>query len=97
MTDTNDIADELHVLLVEDDPADVILTKEAFEHYKIPNPLDVVNDGAEALKFLRRTGPHAHAMRPGLILLDLNLPGIDGREVLTPTSPSRSTSIGSWT
>jgi CheY-like chemotaxis protein len=72
----------VHVLLVEDDPGDVLMTKEAFEHHKIRNPLHVVADGAEAIRFLRREGEYADAPRPGLVLLDLNLPRKNGREVL---------------
>ena len=70
------------VLLVEDDPGDVLMTREAFEHHRISNQLHVVNDGEQALQFLRRTGEYASAPRPGLILLDLNLPRRDGLEVL---------------
>jgi len=79
---TEPAADEIHVLLVEDDPGDVLMTQEAFEHHKLRNQLHVVSDGVEALSFLRREGEHADAPRPGMILLDLNLPRKDGREVL---------------
>jgi two-component system response regulator len=72
----------IDVLLVEDDPADELITREAFEHNKIGNTLHVVRDGEEALDFLYRRGAHADAVRPDLILLDLNLPGMTGREVL---------------
>ena len=74
--------DVVDVLLVEDDDGDVLMTREAFEHHKIRNKLHVVRDGEEALQFLHREGPYADAPRPGLILLDLNLPSRDGREVL---------------
>lgn len=70
------------VLLVEDDPGDELMTREAFEHNKVGNALHVVRDGAEALDFLYRRGDHAAAPRPDLVLLDLNLPKRDGREVL---------------
>lgn len=70
------------VLLVEDDPGDVVLVTEAFEHNKVKNDLHTVQDGVEALAFLRREDPYADAPVPDLILLDLNLPRKDGREVL---------------
>lgn len=72
----------LDILLVEDNPADVRLTQEAFRDGKIRNNLMAVKDGVEALEFLRRRGRYADAVRPDLILLDLNLPRKDGREVL---------------
>lgn len=70
------------ILLVEDNPADVRLTLEALKEAKVRNNLDVVGDGEEALSFLRRTGAHARAARPDLILLDLNLPKKSGLEIL---------------
>ncbi|GAA3935045.1 response regulator [Actinomadura viridis] len=72
----------IEVLLVEDDPGDVLLTREAFEDNKVGNNLNVVNDGEEAMAFLRREEPYTDAPRPDLMLLDLNLPRKDGREVL---------------
>ncbi|BCJ44196.1 two-component system response regulator [Actinoplanes ianthinogenes] len=72
----------IEVLLVEDDPGDVLMTQEAFEEHKVRNRLNVVSDGSEALSYLRREGQYADAVRPDLILLDLNLPKRDGREVL---------------
>ena len=72
----------IQVLLVEDNPGDVRLTKEALKEGKLLNQLTVVGDGVEALSFLRKEGKYADALQPELILLDLNLPKKDGREVL---------------
>ncbi|MFR9749495.1 response regulator [Nocardia sp. 004] len=72
----------IDILLVEDDPGDELMTREAFEDNKIGNTLHVTRDGEEALDFLYRQGTHANAPRPDLILLDLNLPKYDGRQVL---------------
>ncbi|MBI5672905.1 MAG: response regulator [Nitrospirae bacterium] len=72
----------VEILLVEDNPGDVRLTKEALKEAKVINHLTVLKDGVEALAFLRREGQYANAPRPHLILLDLNLPKKDGREVL---------------
>jgi two-component system response regulator len=74
--------DPVEILLVEDDPGDVLMTREALADAKMANELHVVNNGEEALAFLFREGEYADAPRPGLILLDLNLPRVDGREVL---------------
>lgn len=72
----------IDILLVEDNPGDVRLTTEALRRGRVANTLHVVDDGDKALAFLRREGEYADAPRPGLVLLDLNLPGLDGREVL---------------
>ena len=79
---TNASDDLLHILLVEDSPTDVMMTREALEYYKVLNPLHVVEDGVEAMQYLRREGKYCAAPRPGLIILDLNLPRKSGREVL---------------
>ena len=70
------------VLLVEDDPGDELMTREAFEENKVRNELHVARDGEDALDFVYQRNQHAGAPRPDLILLDLNLPKYDGREVL---------------
>jgi CheY-like chemotaxis protein len=79
---TDSLVNVIDVLLVEDDPGDVLMTREAFEQHKVANQLHVVSDGVEAMRFLRREEGYADVPRPGLILLDLNLPRKDGREVL---------------
>jgi two-component system, chemotaxis family, response regulator Rcp1 len=73
---------QISILMVEDNPADVRLTREAFREGKLHNVLNVVKDGVEAMAFLRRQPPYHDVQRPQLILLDLNLPRKDGREVL---------------
>jgi CheY-like chemotaxis protein len=72
----------IEILLVEDNPGDVRLTKEALKEGRVHNNLNVVIDGAAALDFLHRRPPYEKAPRPDLILLDLNLPRLDGRQVL---------------
>jgi CheY-like chemotaxis protein len=74
--------DLIEILLVEDNPGDVRLTREALKDSKILNRLSVVGDGMEAMAFLRRDGEYADVPRPDLVLLDLNLPKKDGRSVL---------------
>ena len=72
----------IEVLLIEDDPGDVLITREAFEHHKIRNTLRVASDGQEGLDYLYQRGSHKGATRPDLILLDLNLPKYDGHQLL---------------
>jgi CheY-like chemotaxis protein len=72
----------IDVLLIEDDPGDILITREAFEHHKIHNTLHVARDGQEGLDYLHQRGQHEGAQRPDLILLDLNLPKYDGRQLL---------------
>lgn len=73
---------DVQILLVEDNPGDVRLTIEALRGAKVANELHVVSDGEAAIDYLRQRGPHADACRPDIVLLDLNLPRLDGREVL---------------
>jgi chemotaxis family two-component system response regulator Rcp1 len=73
---------EIEILLVEDNPGDVRLTREALKEGKVLNNLNVVGDGVAALEFLRHTGKYARSPHPDIILLDLNLPKMDGRELL---------------
>jgi two-component system, chemotaxis family, response regulator Rcp1 len=82
MKTTGDRSMPLEILLVEDSPGDVRLTQEAFREANPAIHLHVTMDGVEAMAFLNHQGIHAHAPRPDLILLDLNLPKMDGREVL---------------
>jgi chemotaxis family two-component system response regulator Rcp1 len=82
INDTGSRAMPIEVLLVEDSPGDVRLTREALKDAKVHISLNVATDGIEALAFLNRQGGHSNAPRPDLILLDLNLPKKDGREVL---------------
>lgn len=77
-----EISSPIEILMVEDNPGDVRLVREALKEYKLRNNLHAVHDGVEAMAFLRQKGQYAGAPRPDLILLDLNLPQKDGREVL---------------
>jgi CheY-like chemotaxis protein len=83
----------VEILLVEDNPADVRLTKEALKESKIRNRLNVVENGVEAMAYLRQEGKYARAVRPDLILLDLNLPLKDGREVLADIKADKDLKI----
>ncbi len=80
----------IEILLVEDNPGDVLLTQEAFSEAKILNNIHVARDGEEALAYLNQDSGYEDAVRPDLILLDLNLPKIDGREVLDQVKSSAS-------
>jgi chemotaxis family two-component system response regulator Rcp1 len=84
------IGKPVNILLVEDNPGDVRLTREALRESKMRNDLYVVGDGVEALAFLRREGKYAESPRPDIILLDLNLPRKDGREVLAEVKADRN-------
>jgi CheY-like chemotaxis protein len=76
------INNSVDILLIEDSPVDVMMTREALLYNKVLNPLKVAEDGVVAMQYLRREGPYADVERPGLIILDLNLPRKNGREVL---------------
>ena len=73
---------DIHILLVEDNEGDVLLTKEAFKELSVQAKLSVVNNGADALLFLKKEAAFANVERPQLILLDINMPGLNGIEVL---------------
>ena len=79
---TPSFGDPIEILLVEDNEGDIRLTREALRDAKVRNNLAVAHDGIEALEYLRREGPHEDAVRPDIILLDLNMPRMDGRELL---------------
>jgi two-component system response regulator len=79
---TKSLPRHIEILLVEDNPADILLTREAFEYNKIVNAIHVAEDGIQAMDFLYKRGQYASVSRPDLILLDLNLPRKNGREVL---------------
>jgi CheY-like chemotaxis protein len=83
MSEKDEVATPVEILLVEDNAGDVRLTKEALKEGKVYNNLHWAKDGVDALEFLRREGKHTKAPRPDIILLDLNLPKKDGREVLS--------------
>ena len=78
----NDTREVVRILLVEDNPGDVRLTQEALKEAKFHNTLHVVGDGVEALAYLRQQGKYSGATRPHMVMLDLNMPRMDGREVL---------------
>jgi CheY-like chemotaxis protein len=74
---------EIHILLVDDNEGDILLTREALEEAKIVNRISVAYDGMEAIRFLKKAPPFSHGDTPDLILLDINLPKMDGKEVLS--------------
>ena len=86
----------VEILLVEDSPTDAMFAREALEYSKVCNNLHAVTDGVEAMAFLRREGKYAEVPRPDLILLDLNLPKMDGREVLARSRTTSSSRSSRW-
>ena len=91
---SNEATRPIEILLVEDSPSDTELTLEALKDFKVRNHVCVVEDGVQAIQFLRREDPYCQAPRPDLIMLDLNLPRKDGREVLAEIrSDEKLTSI----
>lgn len=74
---------EIHILLIEDNEGDIVLTIEALKEARLNNTIDVMRDGEKAMQFLRKEGEFSNAATPDLILLDINLPKIDGKEVLS--------------
>jgi CheY-like chemotaxis protein len=79
---TNGASKPIEILVVDDDEGDTLIMKEALRHAKVRNPIHMASDGVEALEFLRRKGKHAKAPRPDLIFLDLNMPRMNGFELL---------------
>jgi len=90
---TKSLQKPIEILLVEDSPADILITREAFVEARLLNDIHVVEDGVQALEFLRRQGAYASAPRPDLILLDLNLPRKSGREVLAEIKADESLKV----
>ncbi len=90
MAERNDAGTRVEILLIEDNPGDVRLTKLALKGGKILNNISVVMDGAEAMDFLLKKGKYSEAVRPDLIILDLNLPKKDGRQVLKEIKDNES-------
>ena len=86
----------IEILLVEDSPSDTELTAEALKEAKVRNHLSLVEDGVQAMEFLRRQGQYAKAPRPDLIMLDLNLPRKDGREVLAELKADENLKRSRW-
>lgn len=90
MPNSLDRAKPVDILLVEDSPTDVLLAQEALEHAKVLNQMHIVSDGVQAMQYLRAESPFEDAVRPDLVLLDLNLPRKDGREVLAEIKADES-------